>query len=50
MRGKTYRGIKMEYIKKDAIAHILAKMYRWNITIRDLELALQAMKEGRRGR
>jgi len=35
MRRLTYRGKKQEYIQKDAIANILAKMARRNITIQD---------------
>lgn len=45
MRRLEYRGKKMEYIKKDAIAHILAKMARWNITIKDLHNAVHKMGE-----
>ena len=41
MRRLTYRGKKQEYIKKDAIANILAKMARWNITLKDLYYALE---------
>jgi hypothetical protein len=41
MNRLTYRGKKQEYIQKDAIANILAKMSRWNITIKDLQNALK---------
>jgi hypothetical protein len=40
MRRLTYRGKKQEYIKKDAMANILAKMARWNITLKDLHNAI----------
>lgn len=38
-----YKQKKQEYIKKDAIAHILAKMSRWNITLNDLARELNQM-------
>jgi hypothetical protein len=47
MRRLQYRGKKMEYIRKDALSHILAKMCRWGLTVRDIEIALQKMKGGR---
>jgi hypothetical protein len=44
MRRLEYRGKKMEYIKRDALAHILAKMSRWGLTVKDVERAVERMK------
>ena len=46
MKRWTYRGKKQEYIRKDAIANIIAKMVRWNITIEMLKNALERVKGG----
>ena len=45
MRRWQYRGKKKEYIQKDAIANILAKMTRWNITITMLQNALKRVSK-----
>jgi len=44
MRRQEYKGKKMEYIRKDAISHILAKMTRWGITTGMLKSAIERIK------
>ena len=46
-RRLQYRGKKIEYIRKDAISHILAKMARWGITLNMLETEINKLKGGR---
>lgn len=45
IRRQEYRGKKIEYIRKDAISHILAKMVRWGITISMLKNAVERVKD-----
>ena len=44
LRRIQYRGKKMEYIRKDAISNILAKMTRWGITIKMLKSAIDRVR------
>jgi len=45
MRRQEYRGKKMEYIRKDALSHILAKMVRWGITLNMLKIAINKVRD-----